>query len=585
MRIAIIDKKRCKPNKCTLECINVCPINRAGDKCVFLGDDSKSTIDEDLCIGCSLCVKKCPYKALNVVNTPEKLTESPIHRFGANQFTLFRLPFPIKGEVVGLLGPNGTGKTTTLNILSGEMKPNLGTEKEAEVKELIKIFRGTELQGFLENLEKQKLKAVIKPQKVDILAAVKGTVKEVLKKHDERKMLKEVVEKLELKNCLDRELSKLSGGELQRVAIAIAYLRKADIYYIDEPSSYLDVYQRLEVAKLIREMAKDAAVMVVEHDLATLDFLADRIHTFYGSPGAFGVVSKPYNTRVGINAFLDGFIKEDNIRIREDSINFVVVGRERNATKETVLEFNNLKKKLGDFSLEISSGFVKKGEVIGVFGANALGKTTFARILAGEIKPDEGEISSAARISYKPQYITTDFSGTVAELLETVSNNIYSDDYKGLILRPLGVERLLESYVTDLSGGELQRVAIAVCLSKEADIYLLDEPSAYLDVEQRLAVAKAIQKVCETRNCSALVIDHDLLFLNYLSDRAIVFIGESGKDGYAEQCEVQAGYNKFLKEVNVTFRKDPQTGRPRANKPGSQKDQEQKEKGKYFYAD
>lgn len=586
MRIAIIDKKRCKPEKCSLECIDVCPINRAGEKCVFLsGKPEKSTIDEDLCIGCGLCVKKCPFKAITVVNTPEQLKENPIHRFGINQFTLFRLPFPVQGEVVGLLGPNGVGKTTTLKILSGELKPNLGTAKESDIKELIKIFRGTELQRYLENLEKKGVTAVVKPQQIDILANVKGTLYETVKKHDERGVADEMIKKLGLVNCKNRELNQLSGGELQRTAIAIAACRKADIYYIDEPSSYLDVYQRLEVAKLIRELAKDAAVMVVEHDLATLDFLSDRIHVFYGVPGAFGIVSKPYGTRVGINIFLDGFLKEDNVRIRTEPLNFKSVKSVKESRAETYLEFTDLSKKFEGFALDIKEGYVRKGEVLGIFGSNALGKTTFAKMLAGEIKPDKGKITKQVRISYKPQYISSEFTGTVSEILSTASKNIFSEDYKTEIMRPLEIERLLESQVSTLSGGELQRVAIALCLSKEADIYLLDEPSAYLDVEQRIAAAKTIQRICEKRGCSAMIIDHDLLFLSYLSDRAMLFSGESGKKGFAEQLELQEGFNRFLKAIDVTFRKDPQTGRPRANKPGSQKDREQKEMNRYFYVE
>jgi len=315
MRIAIVDNELCKPNKCGKECKKVCPVNRSGEDCLKVG--FKSKIDEELCIGCGLCVKACPFKAIQVVNTPEKLKEHPIHRFGENQFVLFRLPFPVKGEVVGLLGPNGVGKTTALQILSGKLEP---TEKD-----LIKIFRGTELQSYLEELETKNIKTIIKPQQIDILSRIKGNVDQLLTKYDERNKKEEVVKKLNLETCLDRNLSLLSGGELQRTSIAVAYLRKADFYYIDEPSSYLDVFQRLETAKLLRELSKESSVMVVEHDLASLDFLADRIHILYGVPGAYGIVSKPYSTRTGINIFLDGFIKEDNVRIRKEPVEFRMI--------------------------------------------------------------------------------------------------------------------------------------------------------------------------------------------------------------------------------------------------------------------
>ena len=582
MRIAIVNKELCKPEKCNLECINVCPINRAGNKCVYLGDDNKSKIDEELCVGCGICVKKCPHKAITIVNTPEKLNEEPIHRFGQNEFILFRLPFPIKGEVVGLLGPNGVGKTTALNILSGNLKPNLG-KHEIDITELIKIFRGTELQNHLELLSKGQLTSVVKPQQIDVLSKVDSDVSSLLDKYNEKGNKDEIIKKLSLGEVLHRKMSQLSGGELQRVAIAIAAQRKADIYYFDEPTSYLDVFQRLEAAKLIRELAKDSAVLVVEHDLATLDFVADRIHIFYGIPGVYGIVSKPYSTKNGINAFLDGYIREDNVKIRPEPIDFSVAKVSSTAERQVYMEWTDIEKDLGGFKLDVKSGHVNKTEILGIFGSNALGKTTFAKILTGELKPDTGEITIPAKLSYKPQYISDDFSGTVLELLSTVAKNVFSDDYRAEIIRPLGLDRLMEKNIKNLSGGELQRVAIALCLSKNAELYLLDEPSAFLDSEQRMETAKMIRRFCEKHACSAMVIDHDLLFLSYFSDRAILFEGKPGVSGSARQTELQDGFNAFLKKVNITFRKDPDNARPRANKLDSQKDQEQKRSGKYFY--
>jgi len=450
------------------------------------------------------------------------------------------------------------------------------------------MFRGTELQEYLEKMFSQKLKTVLKPQM--LFSNSKNIVSEVLQKSDEKGMMKEIVGALELQNFLDRKIENLSGGELQRLAIASAALRKADVYYFDEPSSFLDVKQRINAAKIIRSLAKESAVMVVEHDLASLDFLADKVHIFYGEPGCYGIVSKPYGVRVGINAFLDGFIREDNVRIHEP-VDFSFTKNVEQT--ERYLEFGELKKKLDGFSLVVEGGEIKKKEIIGIFGANGLGKTTFARILAGEIAPDSGDARKRSfrhagnevsvqvegiSISYKPQYLSSDFNGTVLELLESTVR--LSDDFKSAVLRPLGLERLFENSVKKLSGGEMQRLAIAICLGKEADIYLLDEPSAYLDSMQRMVAAKIIRRIAE--KSAAVVIDHDLLFLNYISDRAMLFTGESGKSGFAKHCNLADGMNEFLKTLDITFRKEKETGRPRANKPGSQKDGEQKAKGNYF---
>lgn len=584
-RIAVIDRELCKPKKCNYLCIRVCPKNRSGEDCITIEEATKfPVIDEDVCIGCGICPHKCPFKAIKIVNLPEKLKEKPIHRFGKNKFVLFRLPHPIPGEVVGLIGSNGLGKTTALMVLSGQIKPNLGKRKKLDFSELITLFRGTELQNYLEKLQNKEVKVSYKLQRVDkIPDTYSGKVSKLLKRTDKRGILNELITRFSIEEILDHDIKSISGGELQRVAIAASLAKDADIYYFDEPTSFLDVFQRLEVSKAIREFCQNRSVIVADHDLATLDFLADRIHIFYGVPSVYGIASNPYTVRSGINTFLDGYIRDDNVRIRPESIRFGVSYIQPTRGLVTLIHFDNINKKLGEFSLTVKKGELYEKEVLGILGANALGKTTFARILAGEMKQDKGKVSGKVRISYKSQYPRTEFDGTVRELLKSVTKEFSTSNYKAEILRPLNLEKLLERKVKKLSGGELQKVAIAVTLSKEADVYLLDEPSAFLDVEMRLSLANMIRKIVERKECSAMIVDHDLLFLSQISDRGMVFLGNPGKEGHAEEPNsVENAFNTFLSKVKVTFRRDPQTGRPRANKFGSKLDREQKEKGKYF---
>lgn len=546
----------------------------------------KPIISEELCEGCGICTKRCYLDAVTIINLPEAL-EEPIHRFGQNMFELFGLPNIKEGSVVGMLGPNGIGKSTIIRILSGELKPNLGNyETETEWDEIINYFKGSQLQSYFKKLEGGNLKVSHKPQMVDMLPkVVKGEVGSLLESIDERNKLEEVSKTLEIDPILDRDISKLSGGELQRVAIAAAALKDADFYYFDEPTSWLDVKQRLNAVNVIRQLAEEEkSVMVIEHDLAALDAMSDYVHILYGHPGAYGVVSHLRGVRVGINTYIGGFLKEENVRFRKQPIVFEVRPPAEVIEGEVLAEYTTLKKSYDGFSIEAEEGEVQHNEIITAFGPNGIGKTTFAKMLADVVKPDEGKIKKKVSIAYKPQYLTSDFDGTVQEFLMTTAPTYGTNLFKTEIIRPFTLDEIMDKTVKDLSGGELQRLAVAATLAKDADIYLFDEPTAFLDVEQRLRAARAIQKIIESRHAASIIIDHDIVFIDYISDRAMVFYGEPGVEGHATKpMDLRSAMNSFLSDVGITFRRDKETKRPRVNKFESYLDREQKEKGEYYY--
>jgi len=587
LRVATLDKEHCKPDDCGIPCYRFCPevLNRRY-AIKFIAGQEKAIIDEDLCTGCGICIKKCPFDAISIVKLPQELDGECIHSYGVNEFKLFRLPVPQTGTVIGLIGRNGTGKSTALRVLAGELTPNFGSpETSTNWDTVLTRYRGTLLHEYFSRIAAKKLKVVHKPQHVDKLASVlRDRIGQLLKKVDERGKIAELAKDLELETLFEREATVLSGGELQRVAIAAAISRDADVYIFDEPSSYLDIYQRMRAARSIRGLVDEGkSVIVAEHDLAMLDYLSDEVYLVYGQPSSYGIVSHVHPTRGGINDYLIGFLPDENMRFRDEPIRFHVrPPRQIDAESQVKLEWPLISKSVGKFRLRVESGSVNSGEIVGVLGANGIGKTTFIKELL-EYYAKSGQ--NQLQVSYKPQYISSAYDGTVEGLLTSAADDYSSALFTDEVIRPLSISKLLDRKIGELSGGELQRVAISACLGKSAQVYLLDEPSAFLDVEERLNVAKALRHLVDSRQAFAFVVEHDIVAQDFLADRIMVFKGLPSISGQGSNpMPLRDAMNIFLSDMGITFRRDPETKRPRINKLDSKLDKEQKGSGEFYYA-
>jgi ATP-binding cassette, sub-family E, member 1 len=583
-RVAVMDRDVCIEKRCGYVCAKVCPPNRMGEECIVVEKDGIYPVfSEALCIGCGLCVKKCPVTCISIINVAQELSD-PVFQYGVNTFRLYGLPLPLEGAV-SLVGKNGIGKTSAIKLLSRQVKPNFAQFGKEWTDEEIMAKLPIESRRYFAKT-KEGLKLSVKPQHIDKVRDVfKGTVAELLGSvSGGRKRLDEVSRLFKIEDILERKLDQLSGGELQKVSVAAAYMKESDIYYFDEVTNYLDIEERLRMAVIIKELAERKSVMMAEHDLTFLDYVSNYVYILYGDENVYGVVSGVKNVRVGINEYIAGYLKDENVRFRGYEIGFSKHS-EGEIKAAALVKYGALSKEFGGkssgFKFSSDPGEIKKGEILGLVGKNALGKSLFVKMLAGVEQADDGD-QLGLKISYKPQYISAEPVVVSAMFQGKDINMGVLEDCK----RKLNISMLMDKELTQLSGGELQRVALTLALSQYADAYLFDEPSAFLDIEQRFEFASLLRRVISENEKCAFVVDHDIVFIDAIANRLVVFDGKSSVHGHASApLNKRSGMNGFLKVAGITMRRDKDSSRPRINKPGSQLDSEQKAAGEYFYYD
>lgn len=544
-------------------------MNGQGKHCIDIEDIRpkvrRAKISETLCIGCGICEKVCPFGAIKIVNLPAELPRDVVHRYGVNGFRLYRLPLLPTGCVMGILGPNGIGKSTIVGLLTGDLTPNFEELDGICVSTILPRMKrlGSQLYKYFKAQQQGGLRVAVKQQDMQYYVDTCG------------------------------EYAHLSGGEQQLRVCKQTADTPADVYIFDEPTNYLDVRQRLRVAEMVRNLVRDNRyVIVIDHDICFMDYCCDKISLMYGIPGAYGVVSKPYSTAEGINAYLEGYLPSENVRFREEPFTYTrnLEGLDLELLDDTSdltypsahIEYLATETAPG-FDLIVEGGTVPScASVTIILGENGSGKTSFLKHLHETLG-----LSMAVKSQY-PKFAQIKKGCTVRMLLHKYATRAVTDSmFTSDVVRPLNIESIMDKDVCSLSGGEQQRLALTCCLAKECDLYILDEPSAMLDIEQRVNLSKVIKRYVYHNRKAVFMVEHDisvaLAVSKEVNARVINFTRHGiSSAGATHPHNMYDGMDMFLSSLGVTFRRNEKARRHRINRPGSSKDIEQKKAGKYF---
>ena len=548
-RLAVIDPELCNPGKCQLECIRDCPVNRTRKPCIQLTEDkSIAVISEELCTGCGICPKVCPFHAITIVNTVAPVEEKLAYRYGENLFSLYGLALPKKG-VLAIVGENGCGKTTNVKLITGQLEPQ--------------NFYSKEVKTYFAEQDFEKI--ATKPQ--ELSGKVSGRVGELLTQINEAGRLEKLDPLLDLRSLYEREFSQLSGGELQRVVVAAVLLRDKGTFILDEPLAFLDYAYRIRLAEYLKSEFSDKQVLVVDHDLSLLSHFCSAAYISFGVPGAYGIISQPYSVDRAINMFLDGYIEPENVRFRPP-IKYETYPPEAKTSPSYQIPPLTVEK--GAFRLTNPSNVqLYAGEVVGIAGPNGTGKSTLCTALAQEFGP-------AASLK---QQILSRSDELAGQVISAARQTVWGEAY----VRAMGLWSVEFRKLASLSLGELQKVEVLRSLSQEnASLYLLDEPTTALDSPGRIRLSKLLREKAQSESSVVLVVDHDLEFLYNSVDRLVVFEGEPSVSGIVAGAFAKAeGIARLLSQFDLSYRSEPATRRLKLNKRGSVKDRQLKESGSF----
>lgn len=475
------------------------------------------------------------------------------HGFGDRaifQDVSFRL---LKGEHIGLVGANGEGKSTFMNIITGKLVPDEGRIEWAKNVRVGYLDQHTALQegmtirevlssafDFLYEMEARMnglcdKMAEAAPEELDVYMEEFGTLQELLTQHDFYMIdakVEEVGKALGLADIgLDRDVTELSGGQRTKVLLGKLLLEKPDILLLDEPTNYLDAEHIVWLKRYLNEY--ENAFILISHDIPFLNGVINLIYhmdnrqltRYVGDYDKFQEVyamkkaqlEAAYNKQQKEIADLKDFVARNKARV---STRNMAMSRQKKLDKMEVIELAGEKPKpefrfreartpgryifrthdlVIGYDEPLSSALkleMERGQKIVLTGANGIGKTTLLKSILGLIPPLSGSVEQGdyLRIGYFEQETDQNIETTCIEELWNTFPGFTQYEVRSALAKCGLTTKHIESKVKVLSGGEQAKVRLCKLINQETNVLLLDEPTNHLDVEAKAELRRALSE-------------------------------------------------------------------------------------------
>ncbi|EIB8566908.1 ABC-F family ATP-binding cassette domain-containing protein [Campylobacter coli] len=495
-----------------------------------------------------------------------------------------------EGEKIAIIGKNGEGKSSLLKALLGTLALDSGRVVRQNGKSIAMLSQTVDFSANLSvkeaiKIELEEIYNTLKEyEALQSKLEKEPTSKEYLKQMDDlialidskdawniEAKITRVLKEFSLLDYSDRLVCTLSGGEIRRVGLCILLLKNPDILLLDEPTNHLDVYMTSFLEDLLKN--SKMCVIFISHDRYFIDAIAHKcvevdqgkLSVFKGGYANYlekktqilESLAKSHETllkhlkseeewlRRGVKARLKrnegrkerifkmreeakknpGAIKRLKLEISRAALNFT--GEKIPNRKKMLFELKNVSKNLGEKALFTDfSSRILQGERIAIVGKNGCGKSTFLKMLLGELKQDSGEIKRGEiKIGYFDQarsLVNSDktlleiFCPNGGDRVEVRGKNMHAYGYLKNFLFP---KEFLDKSVSILSGGEKNRVALALLFTEEYDVLILDEPTNDLDI----ATINILEEYLLSFEGAILLVSHDRYFVDKIATKLYAF--------------------------------------------------------------